>query len=835
MHRLRLPSLQRVRVLRHAWLIALVPLFGLLASCGGGGSSHGALHTPAASVDHSSLAFGEQRVGTTAAAQVVTLSNTGNATLTVSGISLVGTDSAMFVQTNTCGSTVAVGQSCTVSVTFTPTSPGAKSSSLNVATNAATSPVIALSGTGTPVTSISMSPSSATVPFAGTQQFTATVSGSPGNGGVTWTVVWAIAGCIEPFPCSPPEYVPCSPDCGTVTPGNSTDGAPVTYTAPARFESPIKDGCLGACTVFQGVFLQATSVSDSTAVNRAAITFQPPSIFLAPTSASVAINATQQITANVVNDLANSGVTWTLSQKGIPCAPDCGTVAPASTASGAATTYTAPANVPALPLVTVTATSIAQPVVSASATITVTTADGVACGTGSGSESLLKGQYAFMLHGYAQGMVGSFTADGTGKVSVGEVDVLTWSTPNAEASVDPAASFYAVGSDHRGCLGLAISGEGIRYLRFALGSPNSSGIATTGRIIAFDDPTRVGSSGTIRLQDATSFSADRFAGRYAMGLMGEHIGAISIAGTFVSDGRSAISSGIFDVNRHVSSLEETINNPVSLASAGTFACCSVNGRGTIYLPFNVGFSYGGTKELSLVFYMINSSDVLLMNLSDPSIAGEALGIPSGEVFAQSSLSGPSVIRKWGPAVDLATASSDGVGSITTHDNINDHGTFTTSSTSFDYEVAANGRVTLTGGSAPPVLYLFGQNLGFLIGAAPEIGALGFIEPQAVGPFSNASLSGGFVLGTEVMESFGGSVESGVVNLDGAGNTTGTTDQSSSNAPGLEQNRPFNSTYSISADGTGTFGTDTTAILISPNKLVYISITSAVPTVTVVEK
>jgi hypothetical protein len=43
---------------------------------------------------------------------------------------------------------VIAGQSCTVSVAFTPTSTGAKSANLNLSTNAATSPVVALSGTG---------------------------------------------------------------------------------------------------------------------------------------------------------------------------------------------------------------------------------------------------------------------------------------------------------------------------------------------------------------------------------------------------------------------------------------------------------------------------------------------------------------------------------------------------------------------------------------------------------------------------------------------------------------------------------------------------------------
>jgi sugar lactone lactonase YvrE len=55
----------------------------------------------------------------------------------------------MFAQTNTCTAAIAAGNSCTVSVTFTPTSVGAKSASLMLSTNAAVSPTVALSGTGT--------------------------------------------------------------------------------------------------------------------------------------------------------------------------------------------------------------------------------------------------------------------------------------------------------------------------------------------------------------------------------------------------------------------------------------------------------------------------------------------------------------------------------------------------------------------------------------------------------------------------------------------------------------------------------------------------------------
>ena len=68
--------------------------------------------------------------------------------MTVQGISVTGPDAAMFAQTSTCASVLMAGQSCTVSVTFTPTTAGVKAGTLGVSTNAATNPAVTLSGTG---------------------------------------------------------------------------------------------------------------------------------------------------------------------------------------------------------------------------------------------------------------------------------------------------------------------------------------------------------------------------------------------------------------------------------------------------------------------------------------------------------------------------------------------------------------------------------------------------------------------------------------------------------------------------------------------------------------
>jgi hypothetical protein len=96
------------------------------------------------------LAFGNQPVGTTSAVQTVTLTSTGNATLTISSIALTGTNESDFAQTNTCPSSVAAGANCTISVNFTPSASGARTAALSIADNASGSPhQVSLSGTGT--------------------------------------------------------------------------------------------------------------------------------------------------------------------------------------------------------------------------------------------------------------------------------------------------------------------------------------------------------------------------------------------------------------------------------------------------------------------------------------------------------------------------------------------------------------------------------------------------------------------------------------------------------------------------------------------------------------
>ena len=88
----------------------------------------------------STLSFPTQSIGTTSLAQRVTLNSVGTADLTISQITLTGINAADFAASNTCSSSLAVGTSCQVSLTFTPAAPGTRVAAMNIAYNGPGSP-----------------------------------------------------------------------------------------------------------------------------------------------------------------------------------------------------------------------------------------------------------------------------------------------------------------------------------------------------------------------------------------------------------------------------------------------------------------------------------------------------------------------------------------------------------------------------------------------------------------------------------------------------------------------------------------------------------------------
>ncbi len=107
---------------------------------------------PAVSLSPMSLSFGNQNVGTTSAAQTITLTNSGGAPLTITSIALNGPNPADFGESANCPlspSMLAVGASCVISIIFSPSATGARAASISVGDNATDSPQnVSLSGTG---------------------------------------------------------------------------------------------------------------------------------------------------------------------------------------------------------------------------------------------------------------------------------------------------------------------------------------------------------------------------------------------------------------------------------------------------------------------------------------------------------------------------------------------------------------------------------------------------------------------------------------------------------------------------------------------------------------
>lgn len=109
---------------------------------------------PVASLSPTSLTFGDVVTGHTSPSQTVVLSNTGNATLNISSVTV----SQQYGVQSQCGTTLSAGATCNILVAFRPTMIGLVTGTLTVTDNAPGSPQTAsLTGYGTVV---QLSPSS---------------------------------------------------------------------------------------------------------------------------------------------------------------------------------------------------------------------------------------------------------------------------------------------------------------------------------------------------------------------------------------------------------------------------------------------------------------------------------------------------------------------------------------------------------------------------------------------------------------------------------------------------------------------------------------------------
>jgi hypothetical protein len=181
-----------------------------------------------------------------------------------------------------------------------------------------------LTVTVVPVVSITISPTTIALGQGQQQPFTATVTGST-NTAVTWSF---------------------TPTVGTLS-------SAALYTAPSTVSAT------------QSITIKATSVADSTKSATATITLQPPASPPPPSTVSISVTppsvilgpSQQQPFAAIVSGSTNTAVTWSFL--------------PAIGLLSSTGIYTAPAMIPSALVITVKATSVADPSKSASATLTL--------------------------------------------------------------------------------------------------------------------------------------------------------------------------------------------------------------------------------------------------------------------------------------------------------------------------------------------------------------------------------------------------------------------------------------------------------------------------------
>jgi hypothetical protein len=190
--------------------------------------------TPLVSVTPSNITFPAQYVGTSGLPQSATVTNNGDAPLSITSVTASATD---FGTLNACGSTVAAGSSCAIGVFFDPTASGARPGTLTINDNAPGSPhTVALSGTGQDFSLAPVTPASATVAAGQTANYTVAVSPA---GGFNQTVTLTCTGGPALSTCAvTPNLVPLN---GTVATNVAVSVTTMAVSPPLIISFPRAD------------------------------------------------------------------------------------------------------------------------------------------------------------------------------------------------------------------------------------------------------------------------------------------------------------------------------------------------------------------------------------------------------------------------------------------------------------------------------------------------------------------------------------------------------------------------------------------------------------------
>jgi hypothetical protein len=481
------------------------------------------------------------------------------------------------------------------------------------------------SGGATKITSIAITPVTATVPVNTTSQFVATVNLSNSSTTTNTTVTWEVNGVAGGTSST-----------GTIA-ASTTDVQVGIYTAPSVAPGGTNNGMVDVTAVATQLGTSTSTTPETITSNTAVVTVGAGAgLAITPNTTTVPAGGSHQFTATL-NSVADPNATWTISSMN---GGDIGSIDPTTGL------YKAPSFPPP------------------GATITVTATDGAATATGPAtivySDASLKGPFAFSYSGDNSSgyfaVAGSFVSDGNGAIVSGVEDVDSFST----GASGPLAinGTYLVGPDGRGTVSLNSGLQSAGTLAFVL-TTNQHGL-----LVRFDK--NVTGSGTLDQQNLNdlTLSPTIINGPYVFSIAGadKSFRPMGVAGKFSANGGGGLTApAILDAK--INGAAQTSDR--SLTGSYSFdATRSGTGRGTITLTSTT------TSSMQYAFYVVDGTHVHLVEAdADNFLAGDMFAGTTGNSFSVGELTaGNYPFTNGGTSSTGAYASggvfvSDGAGNI----------------------------------------------------------------------------------------------------------------------------------------------------------------------------
>jgi hypothetical protein len=504
--------------------------------------------------------------------------------------------------------------------------------------------------------------------------------------------------------------------------------------------------------------------------------------FVSEPPSSMAISGTASVAATVGNDPAARGVTWSVKCQ----SSQCGSFSVASTASGVATTYTAPATVPNPATVTLMATSVSNGTVSAASTLTITAAPPPP------SPELADGSYVYHFSGQdptgSYYVVGAFTVQG-GVITAGEQD-FTDEAIVATDTLNPANCLIAsAGGNLEIRLDTGDKSVGVNGIEILHGAKVSGKRVLISEFDSF-------ASGTGAIDSQTSVAAPM--GGYAFYTLGiDQSGAeLAIGGVLNIAGTSVTTSGsVFDIN----------DGGTFILQQQQFASGSVTAPDAFgRVTFSLAPSVPTVPAFILTGYIVGNQIQLIESQND-----NLSGVTGGTALSQGtntgnfSMSSPSVtgvsyaFGAAGATVNGSAYLAGGLGlnaggtvsgAMAINDLINSYGF---SITGGNYTVDVTGRVTVTNvtsdkfsGTIAFQLYLDGNGNALELGIDPSqvTAAMAYAQTAASADYEGTFAVAAQGFWTYSASAYPGWAAVGVATI-GSGQLLGFTDYTQQNGDG----------------------------------------------------